>query len=131
MLKRWTHIILFAWLINSVIWFQVPTNLVELNSSCTDTSEECLLEMSSFLSTAVHFYEDLTEKEGDHSHKIKYRNHFLFNRITSPAMLVPTQQLFSFCNTIPTTIKLYRSKYHTVSHFLPSYYNFLFRLSPF
>ncbi len=131
MLKRWTHIFLSAWLINSVIWFQVPTGLVELNSSCTDTSEQCLLEMSSLLSTAVHFYDDLTENEGNHSHKIKYHNHFLFNRITSPAILVPTQQLFSFCNTIPTTIKLYRSKYRTVSHFLPSYYNFLFRLSPF
>jgi hypothetical protein len=131
MLKRWTYIFLSAWLINSVIWFQVPTSLVEVNSSYTDTSEECLLEMSSLLSTAVHFYEDITDDDGSHSHKIKYRNHFLINRITSPAILVPALQLFSFSNTIPTTIKLYLGKYRTVSHFLPSYYNFLFRLSPF
>ena len=131
MLKRWSLIFLSAWLINSVIWFQVPASLVELNSSCTDTSEECLLEMSSLLSTAVHFYEDLNEDDGNHSHKIKYRNHFLINRISSPAILVPIQQLFSFCNTIPVTIKLYLGKYRTVSHFLPRYYNFLFRLSPF
>jgi hypothetical protein len=131
MLKRWTHIFLSAWLINSVIWFQVPTSMVDLNSASTGTSEECLLEMSSLLSTAVHFYDDITEDDGNHSHKIKYRNHFLINRITSPAILVPAQQLFSFCNTIPTTIKLYVSKYRTVSHFLPSYYSFLFRLSPF
>ncbi len=131
MLKRWTHIILSAWLINSVIWFQVPVSLVGLNEACTDTSEECLLEMSSLLSTAVHFYEDLTQDEGSHSHKIKYHSHFLFSRISTAAILVPTQQLFSFYNNIPTTIKLYRGKYHTVSRFLPGYYNFLFRLSPF
>lgn len=131
MLKKWMHIFLSAWLINSVIWFQVPTNMVDLNSASTDTSEECLLEMSSLLSTAVHFYEDITEDDGNHSHKIKYRNHFLINRISSPAILVPAQQLFSFCNNIPTTIKLYVGKYRTVSHFLPSYYSFLFRLSPF
>ena len=125
------HIFLSAWLINSVIWFQVPTNMVDLNSASTDTSEECLLEMSSLLSTAVHFYEDITEDDGNHSHKIKYRNHFLINRISSPAILVPAQQLFSFCNNIATTIKLYVGKYRTVSHFLPSYYSFLFRLSPF
>ncbi|MFD0748950.1 hypothetical protein ACFQZS_02280 [Mucilaginibacter calamicampi] len=131
MLKRWSIIFLSAWLINSVIWFQVPASFVDINSSCTDTSEECLLEMSSLLSTAVHFYEDLNEDDGNHSHKIKYRNHFLINRISSPAILAPALQLFSICNTIPTTIKLYVGKYRTVSHFLPSYYNFLFRLSPF
>jgi len=131
MLKRWSIIFLSAWLINSVIWFQVPTSLVALNSSCTDTSEECLLEMSSLLSTAVHFYEDLTDDGAEHSHKIKYRNHFVINRVSNVAILVPTQQLFSFCNNIPTTIKLYTGKYQTVSRFLPSYYSFLFRLSPF
>ena len=131
MLKRWSIIFLSAWLINSVIWFQVPVNLVDLNSDYTDTSDECLLEMSSLLSTAVHFYEDFTQDDGNHSHKIKYRNHFLLNRISSPAILAPALQLFSFFNNIPIAIKLYLGKYRTVSHFLPSYYNFLFRLSPF
>lgn len=131
MLKRWTHIFLSAWLINSVIWFQVPASLVDINSSYTGTSEECLLEMSSLLSTAVHFYDDITDDDGNHSHKIKYRNHFLINRINSAAILAPAQQLSFFCNTIPTTIKLYLGKYRTVSRFLPGYYNFLFRLSPF
>ncbi len=131
MLKRWANIMMCIWLINSVIWFQVPTSLA-LNANYTDESQENLVEMSSLFCSAAHFlFDDADEAPQGDSHKIKYRNHFLVNRVTIAATMVPSQMV-AFCfENVPTTIKLYIGKYNTVSHFLPSYYSFLFRLSPF
>lgn len=131
MLKRWANILMCIWLINSVIWFQVPTSLA-LNENYSDESQENLVEMSSLFCSAAHFlFDDADEAPTGDSHKIKYRNHFLVNRVTVAATMLPTQvATFTFEN-IPTTIKLYLGKYNTVSHFLPRYYSFLFRLSPF
>ena len=131
MIKRWANIFIYIWLINSVIWFQVPPSLA-FNENFSDESQENLVEMSSLFCSAAHYlFDNQDEAPSEDSHKIKYRSHFLVNRITLPAILVPAEQLFSFCNNVPITIKLYVSKYRTVSHFLPSYYSFLFRLSPF
>ena len=131
MIKRWANIFICIWLINSIIWFQVPTSLA-FNENFSDESQENLVEMSSLICSAAHYLlDDEDEAPRNNSHKIKYRNHFLVNRVSAPAIMVPTHLAsFSFEN-IPTTIKLYVSKYRTVSHFLPSYYSFLFRLSPF
>lgn len=131
MLKRWANIITCIWLINSVIWFQVPTSLA-FNQNYSDESLENLVEMSSMICSAAHFlFDDADEAPQGDSHKIKYRNNFLVNRITVAATMIPTQTAFFSFENIPTTIKLYIGKYNTVSHFLPGYYSFLFRLSPF
>lgn len=128
MLKKWFHILLSAWLINSVVWYQTPAT-IELNSCGSDISRECLIEISSLLGTAVHIlshdHDDTT-----HSHKIKYRSHYVANRLSTAAILVPAQLSFLFKN-IPTLIKIPVGKYNIRSCFLPAYYNFLFRLSPF
>ena len=132
MIKRWGHIFLTIWLINSVVWFQVPTSLA-FNENYSDESQECLVEMSSLLCTAAHLLDVDGGNAPDHGggHKIKYRNHFITNRVSIPATVFVAQTIpFSFSN-IPTTIKLYVGKYRTVSAFLPDYYSFLFRLSPF
>lgn len=130
-MKRWVNIFICIWLINSVVWFQVPTSLA-FNNSYSEESQENLVEMSSLLcSVAHHLWDDADEAPYNSSHKIKYRNHFVVSRVSIPATMAPTQILsFSF-RIIPTTLKLHYSKYKTVSHFLPDYYNFLFRLSPF
>jgi len=109
----------------------VPPSLA-LNANYTDESQENLVEMSSLFCSAGHFLlDDEDEAPKDDSHKIKYRSHFLVNRVTVALTTVPAQvATFTFEN-IPTTIKLYLGKYKTVSHFLPRYYSFLFRLSPF
>jgi len=131
MLKQWTRIFICIWLINSIVWFQVPTSLA-FNENYSDESQENLVEMSSLICSAAHYlFDNSNDAPKNDSHKIKYRNHFLVNRVTSPGVVTPLYTAsFCFENT-PTIIKLYLGKYLTVSRFLPAYYNFLFRLSPF
>ena len=128
MVKKWFLILLSVWLINSVVWYQTPS-AVALNSLSSEASRTCLIEMSSLLGTAFHLIDD-NEDGKTHSHKIKFRNHFLVSRISTAAVLVPTQLTFLFKN-IPTLIKIPKGKYNVTSCFLPGYYSFLFRLSPF
>lgn len=129
MLKKWFLILLSAWLVNSVVWYQTPST-VDINASTSEGSRTCLIELSSLLGTAVH----LLDEDNDcskHSHRIKFRNHFLMSRVSAAVALVPTRLSFLFKNIPTTLIKIPNGKYNVTSCFLPGYYSFLFRLSPF
>lgn len=131
MFKKWVHIFLAIWLINSVTYFHGSSYNDLFNLAQTDLSDGPCIKLNTWTDCILQSLFDDADPSTDNAHKIKSQRRYLHSRTFSDSIFlsVPSFTVFfqHFKNVVADTINHY-----TVGvAMLPAYYNFLFRLSPF
>ncbi|MCJ8211070.1 hypothetical protein MUY27_15230 [Mucilaginibacter sp. RS28] len=130
MVKRWLNIFLCIWLINSVTYFH-PHNPFEANGESGCGLHACI-KINTWLDVVKHISaEEHDEDTPFHEHRIDSQKRYVNSRAN----------LFgNFLPYLPSSLSFKSPKLallKTVGNYsigvakLPTYYNFLFRLSPF
>jgi hypothetical protein len=128
--RKWINIFLSLWLINAVVCFHAPS---PLQNSCEPHEE--LSQPSP--NTLVDWVADMlahpdADDDGDetHHHFVRLHSRYLGSRTLDFNLQVPTKAEYSY-QPVPQIVKIQFSEYWLTKAYLPRYYNFLFRLSPF
>ncbi len=131
MLKKWLHIVLSVWLINSVTYFH-GSNTTDLFSPVPEqqtTDEECV-HINTWTDCLGHLMDD-DDDIPEKAHKIKSPRRYVRLRNAGVKALL-------FSPPLKLTYKYFRSavagntsNYSIGVALRPAYYAFLFRLCPF
>lgn len=130
MLKRWLNTIICIWIINSIICFHAINPFIPGAVNCNVADGECVVS-NTVIDSIIQVAKDLADNnDHDHDHKIITKSRYLFSRNLISSLAVPTKSIFNFL-LAPLQVSKAVKNYEFVKAFLPKYYNFLFRLSPF
>ncbi|MFD0793784.1 hypothetical protein ACFQZX_09150 [Mucilaginibacter litoreus] len=129
MLKKWTNIILCAWLINALVCFH-PTNPFEnhrIDGHCNIGN--CFSD-NTLLSFLINYPGKCKKSDIQAQHKISARNRYTTNSQLNFITNLPVCETFSFTNLIQHLRASSHSFLEYRTFALAQYQN-LFRLSPF
>ncbi|TWR25221.1 hypothetical protein FPZ43_17275 [Mucilaginibacter pallidiroseus] len=127
MAKKWLHIILSVWIINVIVCFHAvnPFENALLSEQATATAS---LRSATLLDLFSQETVDEADKSQKHN-KIHQKSRYVTARVIDnyvPAIYADKLEFSVFHKDVAAFTGQYVTK-----AFLPSYYNFLFRLSPF
>ena len=131
MLKSWVHIFLSLWLINTTTYFHASNSADLVTSNHSTTSDHTCVKINSWTDCLAQL---LTEEKGDSpekTHKIKYQRRYVNSRSANDNTLFTPVDLTLFYGHCKTLIVSKANSYLIGVALRPSYYAFLFRLSPF
>jgi hypothetical protein len=126
-LKKWSYILVAAWLINALVCFHTTNfygseNLIKAQKASNEFSDNTLLDI---------FFNHVAKQNDHHPHKrISHRNRFVSPRLLDFNIQLPsflTFQYLAFTKTIPIDHFVFWEN----RPFLSPLHHFLFRLSPF
>ena len=130
MLKRWLNTIICIWIINSIICFHAINPFTPAAVNCNVADGECVVS-NTIIDSIIQVAKDFADNnDHEHDHKIITKSRYLFSRNISSSLPAPSKSIFNFL-LAPLQIAKAVKNYQFVKAFLPQYYNFLFRLSPF
>jgi hypothetical protein len=130
MYKKWLHIILSVWLINSVTYFHGSTSAdLFYNTPDTSANDECL-KINSWTDCLGHLLAD-DDATPEKAHKIKSQRRYVRSRNASVKVFLPAPDLHAIYKNFRSAVTDTIGNYSIGVAMLPAYYAFLFRLSPF
>lgn len=128
MVKKWLHIFLSVWLINSVTFPQINT-IPQIGHECTNNAELNVDSWTDFILKSIAADKSLSS---DTKHHTKYHRRYVHvNAHQSNEYLAARHFLYQPYNYTKKVVKRSISPYLIGVALLPAYYSFLFRLSPF
>jgi len=128
MLKKWLHILLSVWLINSVAFPQI-NDVPQIGHHCTNSSELNVDNWADFILQSLAA--DKSVNSDQHHHTKYHRRYVHANAHRLNAYLATNHFIYLPYNYAKKVVKRSISPYLIGVAILPAYYNFLFRLSPF
>ena len=131
MLKKWVHIFLSLWLINSVTYFHA-SNPADLESPelCNSFFDTCL-KLNTWADCIV---QSLIKDDDDASgkvHKIKFQRRYVRSHSANDNAYISVNHLLIDHQHIKKAVANRVNHYSIGVALLPAYYSFLFRLCPF
>lgn len=124
--KKWLNIILCCWLINSVTYFH---GINAYDAGPCD-NQQCI----KINTWADHLAQQISDDDDDtqhHVHKIDSQRRYINSRVAGIESYVAEYPSAISCYAFNKTLLTVLTRYTIGIAWLPSYYNFLFRLSPF
>ncbi|RYY29653.1 MAG: hypothetical protein EOP41_02250 [Sphingobacteriaceae bacterium] len=127
MLKKWINILLSVWLINSVTFPQI----INVNDSVHSSSGTVLSGLNSWTDFLLFSLADDDSGSSDKKHHIHFHRKFVHTKSNYQTAFASVVFFFKTFGAASKTVKKCISTYVIGVAILPSYYSFLFRLSPF
>ncbi len=131
MYKKWIHIFLSVWLINSVTYFHGSTYADLFNSASANSLGNEDLKLNSWTDCLIHILADDDGDSPEKAHKIKYQRRYVRNRTLNDKANAAVPNFYVYYHHYQNEVAKKVSNYTIGVALLPAYYNFLFRLSPF
>ncbi|RYE29622.1 MAG: hypothetical protein EOP42_13955 [Sphingobacteriaceae bacterium] len=128
MVKKWLHIFLCVWLINSITFPQIG-NIPQFGHQCSNNAE---LNIDSWTDFVLESFAADKSLSSDTKHHTKYHRRYVHvNAHQFNDYLAVKHLLYLPYDYSKKVVKKSISPYLIGIALLPAYYNFLFRLSPF
>lgn len=133
MLKKWIHIILSLWLINSVTYFHAssPADFISPEHHGVSTDDDTCVKVNTWADCIIQSISDDDDPSSGKAHKIKFQRRYVRNRSVNDNVFVSAPNLHLYYQHLKYAALAKVNHYSIGVALLPSYYNFLFRLCPF
>lgn len=131
MFKKWIHIFLAIWLINSVTYFHGSSYNDLFNPAQTDLSDGPCIKLNTWTDCLLQSLSDDANPSKDNAHKIKSQRRYITSRAFGDSIFLSEPSFTVYFQQVKNTTEDTINHYTVGVAMLPAYYNFLFRFSPF